>query len=769
MTTFFSVHSWMAWLLETSLQAGMLCFAVLILQWAFGRWLTPGWRYGLWLLVVLRLLLPALPQDPFGLQRPSISLPWNSRTTATAEVDPITESVLPATVSVSTPASVPPKRVDDAKTPRRSNSSKGLQKPTPAQKKPVEVGSRPSANPPILSSTVEPSLAEKKNSVSWVSGLFGLWLFGFLLLFGRTVWLDFRFRRRLRQAKPVEGPGVLQLLSQGIAAMNLKSEVSIWTSREVPGPVTFGIFRNRILIPPQVLHELEEEELRHVLLHELAHVRGRDVALNLLLVMVQALHWFNPLLWFAFSRLRHAQECLRDQQALSVQPADPSIGYAMTVCKLLQSRESKPFALPAAGLLSRPKDAKKRILMIVNRPKTNRTTAVLGSALLLGLAWASLTSAASYGQEWVLPYSKEELQQHNRIEVIFQEPIPEWKRKLEERLSKKLERQIVSEEFDFVFQWLAEEGINVVAPPGVVDVYRGEEFQLEIEPATIGQFLEQFLYRFDLDYTLAGEAVYIGNIGHLPEAREMRFYRILPLFEGEDDPDEIEDGVGKLMHILYEMIPSEMWDSGEGEMRFWNGLLCITQSDRTHKKIENVLNHLLNRGSFHSKGDREEELTLKRRLSEKGTVIFDGEDAVTCVQELQKAFEIPIVVREENLSGYDITLHLEDVSQETILRWVASFLDLHFVESDGAVWFVEDMEPRIGYYDIRALMDGTMDVDFREEQLDDLLSLLEDTVLPPDQENTYQVWREILVLNTTEDGHRDTAKFLAALSRALPN
>jgi beta-lactamase regulating signal transducer with metallopeptidase domain len=44
--------------------------------------------------------------------------------------------------------------------------------------------------------------------------------------------------------------------------------------------------------------------LRHVFLHELAHLKRHDIALNWLFAGAQALHWFNPLVWLAFQQAR---------------------------------------------------------------------------------------------------------------------------------------------------------------------------------------------------------------------------------------------------------------------------------------------------------------------------------------------------------------------------------------------------------------------------------------------------------------------------------
>src|ERR1035437_1470407 len=57
MQEFFETYH-LPWLLKASWQAAVLILLVLIVQWAFGRRLSPRWRYGLWLLVVARLALP---------------------------------------------------------------------------------------------------------------------------------------------------------------------------------------------------------------------------------------------------------------------------------------------------------------------------------------------------------------------------------------------------------------------------------------------------------------------------------------------------------------------------------------------------------------------------------------------------------------------------------------------------------------------------------------------------------------------------------------
>src|SRR5829696_6514566 len=53
-----------AWLVRTSWQAVVLIALVAAVQLTFGRWLSPRWKYALWTLVFVRLLMPVLPASP---------------------------------------------------------------------------------------------------------------------------------------------------------------------------------------------------------------------------------------------------------------------------------------------------------------------------------------------------------------------------------------------------------------------------------------------------------------------------------------------------------------------------------------------------------------------------------------------------------------------------------------------------------------------------------------------------------------------------------
>src|SRR5437867_7157173 len=71
------------WVLRTSWQAAILAGLMLLAEWLLRKHLSPGWRYGLWLLLVVRLLIPVAPRSATSLfNLAGLNTPWMGLSTA---------------------------------------------------------------------------------------------------------------------------------------------------------------------------------------------------------------------------------------------------------------------------------------------------------------------------------------------------------------------------------------------------------------------------------------------------------------------------------------------------------------------------------------------------------------------------------------------------------------------------------------------------------------------------------------------------------------
>jgi len=336
------IQSHLTVLLKISGEASVLIVLVLAAQWLCGPRLQPRWRCALWLLVLLRL-----------------ALPWT----------------IPSPTSLFNVVKVPAADL---------NSQAG-----PAESIASEAGGSfgHDADVPADSRLASSSFGTEDLLVC-------LWIAGAIALSGYTLLGQYRFHHRVRRLRPLTDGATLDLFEDCKALMGVTTPVSLIETDAVEGPTLFGFVRPRLLLPGGLVSAFSQEELRHVFLHELAHIRRRDIPVAWAALMLQIVHWFNPLVWLAFYRLRTDRELACDALALSCAQTGEKELYGMTIVKLLEDF-ARPIRGPGmAGILENKQQMKERIRMIAKFQKTERGLA-LAVLLLGGLALVTLTDAQS--------------------------------------------------------------------------------------------------------------------------------------------------------------------------------------------------------------------------------------------------------------------------------------------------------------------------------------------------------------------------------------
>ena len=186
--------------------------------------------------------------------------------------------------------------------------------------------------------------------------------------------------------------------------MRVRSVVALRETPLVKSPALFGVFRPRFLLPPGLIRDFSPAELRYVFLHELAHVRRQDVAVNWLLTLLQAVHWFNPFVWFGFVRMRADRELACDALALSLSGDGEARTYGLTIVKLLETFTRGAASPGLVGILENGRQMQHRIRLIAAfRPAGKWSW--LAAALMAALAVVGLTDAVrtSHAQTTAAP------------------------------------------------------------------------------------------------------------------------------------------------------------------------------------------------------------------------------------------------------------------------------------------------------------------------------------------------------------------------------
>ncbi|HTU11895.1 MAG TPA: M56 family metallopeptidase [Allosphingosinicella sp.] len=172
--------------------------------------------------------------------------------------------------------------------------------------------------------------------------------------------------------------------------------VRLIESGAVEGPISFGLLRRRIAVPADFESRYSPEERALALDHEAVHHRRLDLWWNHLGLLILALNWFNPVVWFAFRAFRADQELACDAAVAAT--ADPGARHDYA-CALVKSA-SRPGLIAACPL--NHADQLKRRLKMMKFHKPGRLRMLGGAAAIaalggLGLALGSGGAIAQAG------------------------------------------------------------------------------------------------------------------------------------------------------------------------------------------------------------------------------------------------------------------------------------------------------------------------------------------------------------------------------------
>lgn len=145
----------------------------------------------------------------------------------------------------------------------------------------------------------------------WSLAVAGVWLAVSLVRVGQLLFGAVHLRRMARHAVAVPiSPELEPLLTHN------GRPVELCASEDVARPSVLGFFRPRILVPPTLLEELSQSELKQVILHEMEHLHRGDDWINLLQKLALVLFPLNPALAWVERRLCAERELACDDQVL---------------------------------------------------------------------------------------------------------------------------------------------------------------------------------------------------------------------------------------------------------------------------------------------------------------------------------------------------------------------------------------------------------------------------------------------------------------------
>lgn len=193
-----------------------------------------------------------------------------------------------------------------------------------------------------------------------------VWLLGFLVVLLRMTRSLLRVRSLVRRAAAAP-PSIRRTTASLARDLGLRRGVRVLLSQETTTPFTWGLLRP-VCVLPTAARSWDASALRMALAHELAHVRAHDWSARIVARLACALHWFDPLAWWAERRLTLESERACDAEVLRAERSAPAYAELLLHVARHEGRERAFDSLVPAGAAS---DLELRIRSIL-APKCTR-------------------------------------------------------------------------------------------------------------------------------------------------------------------------------------------------------------------------------------------------------------------------------------------------------------------------------------------------------------------------------------------------------------
>lgn len=378
----------------TTVPICVLIALILLVKKAFDHRVSASFHYVIWFLLIIRLLVPFSPQSPTSALNLISSLTELVQNERTPQTDPIKNLPKPAAAK------------------RTVNASLSPWKPEPTEGSTDAV---PTATP-----------FENFLALTWMTGM--------LLSLSYAILLNWRFRAKMKNAVPTEDTQTLELANQCRSILHLSADIPVSYTNLVGTPSLYGVFHPWLLLPQRLEGMLSSRELKYVLLHELAHFKRRDIPVIWVTAVIKSFYWFNPLVWYAFYRMRLDGENACDELVLSRLSTEERNGYGHLLLHLLEMNPPQQ-RIKQAAIISKVNKIqwKRRITMIANYKPTTPKRVILAAALVAVIGITGMTGAQQISAQAVAASPITVVQQSTVMPTTAKDAAAYWAETLEYR------------------------------------------------------------------------------------------------------------------------------------------------------------------------------------------------------------------------------------------------------------------------------------------------------------------------------------------------
>ncbi len=380
---------------SVSISASLLLLILLLLQPLYKDRFAKQWQYYVWLIVILRFVIPWNPvnglvgslfyQIQERIQADELRMVFSSDHIYDNGIEPA-DGTEPA--DRTEPADGTDTAQMESYVQPPADRNEGYYEETIVEKmngKHVsEIGYEAAA----------PTWYQKaQKEMPWVfENMWIVWLAPALLLLIRKVTIYQSFIRFFKAGSvPDDDIGHLEILGRVIEQNHVHCTVGLYTNSLTASAIMTGFFRPTIILTKE---NLSERDVYYTVLHEMIHYQRRDMFYKWLVQLTVCLHWFNPLIYVMERETNRLCELSCDEAVTKKMNMDEKRAYGDMLLRAMQAGGIYKNDVASVTLYGGKELLKERLGAMMNEKKKSRRTTVLAAVLTIALACGGIAAGA---------------------------------------------------------------------------------------------------------------------------------------------------------------------------------------------------------------------------------------------------------------------------------------------------------------------------------------------------------------------------------------
>jgi bla regulator protein BlaR1 len=342
--------------LFSSVLGTFVALMILLIKKLFKNKLSAYWHYYIWFLLILRLGIPYSFES---------------------------------SLSIFNVFSQPINTVQTALNPRNNIENIGILKPS--------VNSVPQNFTSITPTISKLSASTSNFDMFKLAGI--IWFTITILLLLSIIFICISNNNKIKSQRFCNDEALLSLLDSCKKITNIKKHIPISYSTDIQGTSLYGLFKPRVIISKDLFNKLSDEEKKHILLHELVHLKQKDIFINWITIILGTLNWFNPVILYSFYKLKQDCEFACDEKVMTYLRPNNYKNYGNTIITVAALFSKSSNVINSTAFTSNKINLKRRIAMIQSYKGRSLKLSIMGITLIIVLGFIFLVNPKAINKE----------------------------------------------------------------------------------------------------------------------------------------------------------------------------------------------------------------------------------------------------------------------------------------------------------------------------------------------------------------------------------